>query len=116
MRILILLVLGLLSSTSAFAQETTNKRIICSIKDFSAASLGMDRIVDASDVGLTETPKELIIPADANKSDDGNVLSWETEDTKHLYMSNEKTWHLAYTYWGNSRIVSVNAVRICDEF
>ena len=116
MRKIFLLVLGLLLGTPTFAQETINKRIICSIKDFSAASLGMDRIVDASDVGLTETPKELIIPADAKNSDDGNVFSWESEDTKHLYMSNEKVWHLAYTYWGNSRIVSVNAVRVCDEF
>ena len=34
MRILILVVLGLFFTTSAFASETTDKRLICSIKDF----------------------------------------------------------------------------------
>ena len=78
MRMKILFVLGLLFTTSAFSQETVNKRIICSIKDFSAASLGKDRLVDASDVGLQETPKELIIPADAEKTDDDSVFAWES--------------------------------------
>jgi hypothetical protein len=116
MRILILLVLGLLSSTSAFSQETTDKRIICSIKKFTVAYEGMDRSFDADTVGLTQTPKELVIPADAKKSEDGKSLFWQNEEVWNLYYINEKAWHLAYTYYGKDGIVSVNAVRVCDEF
>ena len=102
--------------SSAFAEQANTKRIICSIKDFTIASLGKDRMGEAEDVGLTETPKELIIPDDADKSEDGNFVAWSENDTKHLYFTNEREWHLAYMYYGTSRIVSINAVRVCDEF
>ena len=116
MRKIVLFVLGSLLATSAFAQETTNKRIICSIKDFSVSFNGKDRIADADNVGLIETPKELIIPEDATETDDGKAILWEGDTVRNLYFPAEKIWHLAYSYLATDKIVSVNAVRVCDEF
>ena len=79
---------------------------------------------DADKVGLSEKPKELIIPKNAVKNEQTNTISWDAQAdasvgyVKNVYLPNKQIWVLAYSYYtpNGDSIVSVNASRLCDEF
>jgi hypothetical protein len=94
--------------------------IVCSLKDFSAATAGKENMfASTGDVNLSEKPMVLTIPEDAETEGPNNeFLKWQ-ELVEYLTVFNlyneEKLEHHMTLVWSTTggTLVTVNAVKTC---